>query len=206
MFDDRDRSLEGKKGLVIGIANRESIAYGCAKAFKHYGADLAITYLNDKARPHVESVATELEAPLFLPCDVQQPGQLEAVFEAMEAEWGRLDFALHSIAYAPKADLHGRLVDSTSEGFLTAMDLAARCVATGFGPVAVVAAELWSQHIDPSEPRTYAVFGDAAGAVIFGAEFDRPNHLAFAPVSSIGYAVDAAFEPHASLPIASSAL
>ena len=123
MFDDRDRSLEGKKGLVIGIANRESIAYGCAKAFRHYGADLAITYLNDKARPHVEPVAAELEAPLFLPCDVQQPGQLEAVFEAMEAEWGRLDFALHSIAYAPKADLHGRLVDSTSEGFLTAMDV-----------------------------------------------------------------------------------
>lgn len=123
MFDDHDRSLEGKKGLVVGVANRESIAYGCAKAFKHYGADLAITYLNDKARPHVEPVAAELEAPLFLPCDVQQPGQLEAVFEAIEAEWGRLDFALHSIAYAPKADLHGRLVDSTREGFLTAMDV-----------------------------------------------------------------------------------
>lgn len=123
MFDDHDRSLEGKKGLVVGVANRESIAYGCAKAFKHYGADLAITYLNDKARPHVEPIAAELEAPLFLPCDVQQPGQLEAVFEAIEAEWGRLDFALHSIAYAPKADLHGRLVDSTREGFLTAMDV-----------------------------------------------------------------------------------
>jgi len=123
MFDDHDRSLEGKKGLVTGIANRESIAYGCAKAFKHYGADLAITYLNDKARPHVEPVAAEIEAPLFLPCDVQQAGQLEAVFEAIEAEWGRLDFALHSIAYAPKADLHGRLVDSTREGFLTAMDV-----------------------------------------------------------------------------------
>jgi enoyl-[acyl-carrier protein] reductase I len=123
MFDDHDRSLEGKKGLVIGIANRESIAYGCAKAFKHYGADLAITYLNDKALPHVEPVASELEVPLFLPCDVQQPGQMEAVFEAIEAEWGRLDFALHSIAYAPKEDLHGRLVDSTREGFLTAMDV-----------------------------------------------------------------------------------
>jgi enoyl-[acyl-carrier protein] reductase I len=123
VFDDRDRSLTGKKGLVIGVANRESIAYGCAKAFKHYGADLAITYLNDRARPHVEPIAAELEAPLFLPCDVQQSGQLEAVFEAIESEWGRLDFALHSIAYAPKADLQGRLVDSTRDGFLTAMDV-----------------------------------------------------------------------------------
>jgi enoyl-[acyl-carrier protein] reductase I len=123
MFDDRDRSLEGKKGLVIGIANRESIAYGCAEAFKHYGAELAVTYLNDKARPYVEPLASELEAPLFLPLDVQVPGQLEAVFEAIKETWGRLDFALHSIAYAPTADLHGRLVDSSREGFLTAMDV-----------------------------------------------------------------------------------
>ena len=115
MFDDRDRSLEGKKGLVIGIANRESIAYGCAEAFKHYGAQLAVTYLNDKARPYVEPLAIDLEAPLFLPLDVQVPGQLEAVFESIKETWGRLDFALHSIAYAPKADLHGRLVDSTRE-------------------------------------------------------------------------------------------
>ncbi|HYC02193.1 MAG TPA: enoyl-ACP reductase FabI [Azospirillaceae bacterium] len=120
---DLSTSLAGKKGLVVGIANDQSIAYGCARAFRRLGADLAVTYLNDKARRFVEPLAAELEAPLFLPCDVQQPGQLEAVFEAVRAEWGRLDFLLHSIAFAPTADLHGRVVDSSREGFMTAMDV-----------------------------------------------------------------------------------
>src|SRR5687767_8799805 len=99
------RGLEGKKGLVLGIANQHSIAYGCAKAFRSLGAELAITYLNDKARPFVEPLARELEAPIFLPLDVQAEGQMERVFEQIGKTWGKLDFALHSIAYAPKADL-----------------------------------------------------------------------------------------------------
>ncbi|WP_114392229.1 enoyl-ACP reductase FabI [Oleisolibacter albus] len=116
-------SLEGKKGLVVGIANDQSIAYGCARAFHSLGAELAVTYLNDKAKPHVEPLAAALDATLFLPCDVSQPGSLEAVFEAVSARWGRLDFLLHSIAFAPREDLHGRLVDCSREGFLTAMDI-----------------------------------------------------------------------------------
>jgi enoyl-[acyl-carrier protein] reductase I len=103
--------LKGKKALVAGIANEHSIAYGCAKAFRELEADLAITYLNDKSKPYVEPLAKQLEAPIFLPLDVSQPGQLEALFEAITKQWGRLDILVHSIAFAPKADLQGGLLD-----------------------------------------------------------------------------------------------
>ncbi|HUC65384.1 MAG TPA: enoyl-ACP reductase FabI [Stellaceae bacterium] len=117
------RPLAGKKGLVTGIANDQSIAYGCARAFKLHGADVAITYLNEKARPYVEPLARELEAPIFVPLDVRQEGSLEAVFQSIKETWGRLDFAVHSMAFAPKEDLHGRVVDCSREGFLMAMDV-----------------------------------------------------------------------------------
>src|SRR5512136_2585816 len=94
--------LLGQKALVLGIANEYSIAFGCARAFRKLGAEVAITYLNDKARPHVEPLARELEADTFLPLDVQKAGQLEAVFDQIGRAWGRLDIALHSIAFAPK--------------------------------------------------------------------------------------------------------
>ena len=116
-------SLAGKRGLVTGIANDQSIAWGCAKAFRRLGAELAVTWLNDKARPHVEPLAREVGADLFLPLDLRRDGQLEAVFERLAAEWGRLDFVLHSIAFAPKDDLHGRVVDCSRDGFLQAMDI-----------------------------------------------------------------------------------
>ena len=119
----RQKPLGGKKGLVLGIANEHSIAYGCAEAFRALGAVLAVTYLNDKAKPYVEPLARELEAPIFLPCDVGQPGQLEALFQAMAQRWGKIDFALHAIAFAPKADLQGRLTDCSRDGFLVAMDI-----------------------------------------------------------------------------------
>ena len=123
MIDTSKKPLAGKKGLVIGIANEHSIAYGCAEAFRALGADVAITYLNERAKPYVEPLARRLEAPILLPCDVSQPGQLETVFEAIAQRWGRLDFALHAIAFAPKEDLHGRLADCSRDGFLTAMDV-----------------------------------------------------------------------------------
>jgi enoyl-[acyl-carrier protein] reductase I len=116
-------SLAGRKGLVAGIANRQSIAYGCARAFRAAGAELAITYVSAKAEPHVRPLALELQAPLILPCDVREPGQLEAVFERIGEQWGRLDFLLHSIAYAPREDLHGRVVDCSQAGFTMAMDV-----------------------------------------------------------------------------------
>ena len=116
-------SLEGKKGLVVGIANRNSIAYGCAAAFRALGADLAVTYLNERALPHVGPLAESLGASLVVPCDVREADQLEAVFEAIRAKWGKLDFVLHSIAFAPKEDLHARVVDCSRDGFMLAMDV-----------------------------------------------------------------------------------
>lgn len=115
--------LEGRKALVVGVANEHSIAHGCAAAFRELGAELAITYLNDKAKPHVEPLATALGAPLFLPLDVSVPGQLEAVMERITAEWGRLDILVHSIAFAPRADLQGGLLDCSADGFAKAMDV-----------------------------------------------------------------------------------
>jgi enoyl-[acyl-carrier protein] reductase I len=115
--------LEGKKGLIVGIANEQSIAWGCAKAFRAFGADLAVTYLNDKAKTYVEPLARELEAPLLLPLDVRTPGQMEAVFERIAKDWGELDFVVHSIAFSPKDTLQGRVVDVPREGFLTTMEV-----------------------------------------------------------------------------------
>ena len=124
MSDDKPRQvLAGRKALVIGIANESSIAYGCAKAFHELGADVAITYLNDKAKRFVEPLAQQLEAPLFLPLDVAMPGQLEAVFDAVTRTWGRLDILVHSIAFAPKEDLQGGLLQCSAEGFAKAMDV-----------------------------------------------------------------------------------
>ena len=115
--------LTGRKALVVGIANDQSIAWGCAKAFRTAGAELAVTWLNDKARPHVEPLARELEAPITAPLDVSVPGQLEAVFAEIGQRWGRLDILVHSIAFAPRADLQGGLLNSSGEGFAKAMDV-----------------------------------------------------------------------------------
>lgn len=117
------RILEGKKGLVVGIANDASIAWGCAQAFGRHGAELAVTYLNEKARVYVQPLAEKLSAPLCMQLDVTSESDLQALFEAIQSRWGKLDFLLHSIAFAPKIDLERRVVDCSREGFLTAMDI-----------------------------------------------------------------------------------
>jgi enoyl-[acyl-carrier protein] reductase I len=113
--------LAGKRALVVGVANEHSIAWGCALAFRKLGADVILTYLNDKAHPHVAPLAAEIDAQL-LPLDVTQPGQLEVLFATL-AEQGPLDIVVHSIAFAPKADLQGGLLDCSLDGFLQAMDV-----------------------------------------------------------------------------------
>jgi len=118
MFD-----LTGQKALVVGVANDQSIAYGCAKALKAQGARLAITYLNDKAEPHVRPLAEDLGADIILPLDVRNEVQADALFAEIGKTWGRLDTLLHSIAFSPKDDLHGRVVDCSAEGFSLAMDI-----------------------------------------------------------------------------------
>jgi len=115
--------LAGKVGLVVGIANDQSIAWGCARAFRAFGAEVAVTYLNDKAKKYVEPLAQALNAPILMPLDVQVAGQMEAVFERIGKEWGRLDFVVHSIAFSPKETLRGRVVDVGRDGFLTTMDV-----------------------------------------------------------------------------------
>jgi enoyl-[acyl-carrier protein] reductase I len=115
--------LQGKRALVVGIANERSIAYGCATAFHELGAELAITYLNDRARPHVKPLADILGASIFMPLDVSEPGELEALFETLRTQWGRLDILVHSIAFAPREDLQGGLLDCSAGGFAKAMDV-----------------------------------------------------------------------------------
>ncbi|WP_422016186.1 enoyl-ACP reductase FabI [Reyranella sp.] len=115
--------LVGRKALIVGVANDQSIAYGCARAFREAGADLAITWLNEKARPHVEPLASELGAEITGPLDVAVPGQLQAIFGQIADRWGRLDMLVHSIAFAPMADLQGGLLDCSAEGFSKAMDV-----------------------------------------------------------------------------------
>ncbi len=115
--------LKGKRALVVGIANEHSIAYGCASAFHELGAKLAVTYLSEKAKAYVEPLARKLEAPIFMPLDVSKPGELEAVFERVAKHWGSLDILVHSIAWAPKDDLQGGLLNCSAEGFGRAMDI-----------------------------------------------------------------------------------
>jgi enoyl-[acyl-carrier protein] reductase I len=115
--------LKGKKGLIVGIANDQSIAWGCARAFRALGAELAITYLNDKARKYVEPLGEKLQAPIIMPLDVTAPGQMEDVFRRIEDVWGSLDFLIHSIAFSPKNTLCGRVVDVPRDGFLTTMEV-----------------------------------------------------------------------------------
>jgi enoyl-[acyl-carrier protein] reductase I len=115
--------LLGQRALVVGIANEHSIAYGCARAFRELGAELAITYLNDRARPHVKPLADALQASIFMPLDVSTPDELGALFETLGREWGRLDILVHSIAFAPKDDLQRGLLECSAEGFAKAMDI-----------------------------------------------------------------------------------
>ncbi len=113
--------LRGKRGLVVGVANEHSIAFGCAAKLRAFGAELAITYLNEKSERFVRPLAEQIEAGLILPLDVEQPGQVESVFDHIRAEWGGLDFVIHSIAFAPREDLHGRVTDCSLAGFQQAM-------------------------------------------------------------------------------------
>jgi enoyl-[acyl-carrier protein] reductase I len=124
MTDESPRPLlRDAKVLVAGIANEHSIAYGCAKAFHELGANLAITYATEKTRTYVEPLARDLGAPIFMPLDVTKQGDIEALFAQIEQQWGRLDIFVHSLAWAPKEDLQGGLLDSSADGFGKAMDI-----------------------------------------------------------------------------------
>lgn len=111
------------KGLVVGLANDQSIAWGCVQAFERLGAELAVTYLNEKTKTYTAPLVAQVNAPIFLPLDVTDDAQMDTLFTAIQSRFGRLDFLLHSIAFAPKEDLQGRVLDSSADGFKLAMDV-----------------------------------------------------------------------------------
>jgi enoyl-[acyl-carrier protein] reductase I len=115
--------LNGMNALVVGVANDQSIAWGCARMFHDAGAQIAMTYLNERAKPFVEPLAKSVEAPILAPLDVSDDAQMDALFDLIRNRWGRLDVLLHSIAFCPKQDLHARVVDTSREGFAQAMDI-----------------------------------------------------------------------------------
>ena len=115
-------SLAGKKGLILGVANDRSIAWGCTKLFRELGADVVATCLNEKARKYVQPLTDAVGVDL-LNCDVEEPGQLEAAVAHAVDKFGQIDFLIHSIAWAPLADLHGQVVDSSRDGFARAMSV-----------------------------------------------------------------------------------
>jgi enoyl-[acyl-carrier protein] reductase I len=169
MIDESPRPLlRGKKALVVGIANEHSIAYGCAKAFRELDADLAITYLNDKSKRFVEPLAKDMQAPILMPLDVSQPGELEAVFDRITKQWGRLDILVHSIAFAPKEDFQGGLLNCSAAGFATAMDISCH----SFIRMARLAAPLMSEG------------GSMFAMSYHGANEVAPNYNVMGPVKA----------------------
>jgi enoyl-[acyl-carrier protein] reductase I len=160
--------LTGKKALVVGVANDQSIAYGCAKAFAVVGAELAITWLNERARPHVEPLAKDLGATITMPLDVSVPGALESVFEKIRAQWGQLDILVHSIAFAPKDDLQGGLLNCSAEGFAKAMDVSCH----SFVRMAKLAAPLMTEG------------GSMFAMSYYGANRVVPNYNVMGPVKA----------------------
>lgn len=160
--------LSGQKALVVGVANDQSIAYGCAKAFRTAGADIAVTWLNEKSRGYVEPLARELEASITAPLDVSVPGELEAVFEKIAATWGRLDILVHSIAFAPKQDLQGGLLNCSAEGFAKAMDISCH----SFVRMAKLAAPLMTEG------------GTMFAMSYYGANRVVPNYNVMGPVKA----------------------
>ena len=115
--------LTGKKALIVGVANEHSIAWGCAQAMRRAGADIAMTYLSERARRYVEPLAKAVDAEIFMPLEVRDQAQLDALFARVAERWGKLDILVHSIAFAPREALQGRVIDCTREDFLTAVDV-----------------------------------------------------------------------------------
>lgn len=165
---DRSLPLAGKRGLVLGIANEHSIAAGCARAFAQAGATLAATYLNDKAEPFVRTVTDALDCPILLPCDFRVAGQLETVFARITQDWGRLDFLLHSAAFAPAEDLHGRVTDCSATGFAEAMTISCH----SFARMAHLAEPLMAQG------------GCLLTVTFFGSERVVPHYNMMGPVKA----------------------
>ena len=115
--------MQGKRGLIMGLANDKSIAWGIARACAEHGADLAFSYQGGPLKKRVEPLAAQLGSDFLVECDVSDEGSLDALFDRIRAEWGRLDFVVHAIAYSDKTQLRGRYVDTTADNFRHSMDI-----------------------------------------------------------------------------------
>jgi enoyl-[acyl-carrier protein] reductase I len=113
--------MRGKRGLIMGLANNRSIAWGIAKAARAHGAELAFTYQGDALRKRVEPLAAEVGGIVVGHCDVTEPATVDAAFEALRAKWGSLDFLVHAIAFSDKDELDGRYIDTTQDNFIKTM-------------------------------------------------------------------------------------
>ena len=122
---DSSKILAGKKGVIFGLANKKSIAWGIAQALHKQGATLAFTYLNEALEKRVRPLAEELGSDLILECDVQNDAHIEKVFQDVESAWGELDFVVHSVAFADGADLKDRFHKTSRDGFKLALDISA---------------------------------------------------------------------------------
>ncbi len=120
---DHQPLMAGKRGLIMGIANERSIAWGIAKAVAAQGAELAVTYQGEALGKRVQPLAERLDARLVLPCDVTDAASMDAVFARLEKEWGRLDFLVHAVAYSDKEQLKGRYIDTTLDNFALSMNI-----------------------------------------------------------------------------------
>src|SRR5690242_13793443 len=134
--------MQGKRGLIMGIANDHSIAWGIAQALKAQGAELAFTYQGDALGKRVKPLADQLKVDTVLPCDVEDIASVDAVFEALRARWGRLDFLIHAIGFSDKNELKGRYADTTRDNFSRTMLIS--CFS--FTEVAKRAAELMGEN------------------------------------------------------------
>jgi len=117
--------LQGKKGLIMGVANNRSIAYGIAQEAKKYGADLAFTYQGEALKKRVEPIANSFGSNIVLPCDVTDDNSIKQLFTKIEEEWGKLDFIVHAIAYSNKDELRGKYLDTSSDNFFNTMNISA---------------------------------------------------------------------------------
>lgn len=195
--------MEGKLGLVVGVANKRSIAWAIAQRVAEQGARLALTYQNERLGENVFELAAALENPLVLPMDVGFDDQVEAAFNSINAEWGRLDFLVHAIAYAPKQELEGEFVATSREGYriahevssysLTQLARAARPLMSAQGGSIIALTYLGGERVIPH----YNVMGVAKAALEssvrylaydLGPEKIRVNALSAGPIKTLASA------------------
>jgi enoyl-[acyl-carrier protein] reductase I len=191
--------LEGKKGLIFGVANQKSLAWGIAEACHKHGAELAFTYLNDQLKRRVRPLAASVGSEFLLECDVAKDDYIDRVFEEIKKKWGKLDFVIHSVAYAPGEDLKGRFHETSRNGFRFALDVsayslirvtaAAKELLTDGGSVLTMS-YLGAEKVVPN----YRVMGVAKAAleasvrelaVDLGAENIRVNAISAGPVKTL---------------------